>query len=308
MTRRGWVLFVALGIIWGLPYLLIKVAVREISPAFLVLLRTGGGAVVLLPVAALRGELRPVLKYWRPLAAYTIVEMGVPWILLFRAEERLPSSLSGLLIAAVPLAGAILAWATGSDRLDRRRLVGLLIGFGGVALLVGFSVGHSDLWAAASLGVVVVGYALGPWIVAHHLSEAPPLGLVAASLLLCALIYTPIALFQLPHHSVRAPEIASVVALTLVCTVVAFLVFFALIGEVGAYRATIITYVNPAVAVLLGVTVLGEAFGLATGAGFVLIVIGCFFATGRSSRREATLQQKESTALDSGLPIVKTDL
>jgi len=308
MTRRGWVLFIALGIIWGLPYLLIKVAVREVSPAFLVLLRTGGGALVLLPIAALRGYVRPVLKYWRPLALYTAVEMGGPWILLFHAEERLPSSLSGLLIAAVPLAGAVLAWITGSDRLDRRRVLGLAVGFSGVALLVGFDVGHSDLWAAASMGGVVVGYALGPWIVARHLADAPPLGLVAGSLVLCALAYVPIAIFRLPHHALGAPEIESVVGLTLVCTVLAFLIFFALIGEVGAYRTTIITYVNPAVAVLLGVSVLGEPFGLATAAGFVLIVIGCFFATGRESRNRQPSQDAESTALDSsGLPIVNTD-
>ncbi|MGA8679593.1 MAG: DMT family transporter [Acidimicrobiales bacterium] len=306
MTRRGWALFIALGIIWGLPYLLIKVAVREISPSFLVLLRTGGGALVLLPIAAIRGEVRAVLKYWRPLALYTAVEMGGPWILLFHAEERLPSSLSGLLVAAVPLAGAVLAWLTRSDRLDPRRLLGLVVGFGGVALLVGFDVGHADLWAAASIGGVVVGYALGPWIVAHHLSEAPPLGLVAGSLVLCALVYIPIAAFQLPHHALRAPEIESVVALTLVCTVLAFVIFFALIGEVGAYRATIITYVNPAVAVLLGVTVLGEPFGLATVAGFVLIIIGCFFATGRSSRQRSQ-EQRESIARETALPTVNTD-
>lgn len=307
MTRRGWVLFIALGIIWGLPYLLIKVAVREITPSFLVFLRTGGGSLLLLPIAALRGELRPVLKYWRPLALYTVVEMGVPWILLFHAEERLPSSLAGLLIAAVPLASALLAWLTRSDRFDRRRLLGLAVGFSGVALLVGFDVGHADLWAAASIGVVVLGYALGPWIVAHHLAEAPPLGLVAGSLLLCALVYTPIAVFQLPQHGVHAPEIESVVGLTLVCTVLAFIVFFALIAEVGAYRTTIITYVNPAVAVLLGVSVLGEPFGLATVAGFALIVTGCFFATGRS-RGSRLEERKESTVLDTGPPILNTDL
>lgn len=283
MTRRGWVLFVALGIIWGLPYLLIKVSVRELSPAFLVFVRTGGAAVLLVPLAAVRGELRPLLKYWRPLLAYTTVEMGVPWVLLFHAEQRLSSSLSGLLIAAVPLAGALLAWLTGSERLDPRRVIGLAVGFLGVALLVGFEVGRANLWAAASIGGVVVGYALGPWVIARHLSDAPPLGVVAGSVVLCAAAYAPIAAFELPQHSVSASVIESVVALTVVCTVVAFLVFFALIAEVGAYRATVITYVNPAVAVLLGVTVLGEKFGVATAAGFGLIVVGCVFATGRAS-------------------------
>src|ERR1700678_945550 len=132
MTRRGWVLFIALGIIWGLPYLLIKVSVAQISPAFLVFVRTGGAAVLLAPLAAARGDLRKVLPYWRPLVVYTVVELAVPWFLLFRAEERLSSSLSGLLIAAVPLVGALLAWLTGSDHLDSRRLLGLAIGFAGV--------------------------------------------------------------------------------------------------------------------------------------------------------------------------------
>jgi drug/metabolite transporter (DMT)-like permease len=278
MTRRGWVLFIALGIIWGLPYLLIKVSVREISPAFLVFVRTGGAALVLVPLAAARGQIRPLFRFWRPLVAYTAVELAVPWVLLFHAEQRLSSSLSGLLIAAVPLVGALLAWLTRSDRLDPRRVIGLAVGFAGVALLVGFAVGRSNLWAAVSIGGVVVGYALGPWVVARHLSKAPPLGVIAGSFILCAVAYSPIAAFQVPRH-VSASVVESVVALTVVCTVVAFLVFFALIAEVGAYRATVITYVNPAVAVLLGVTILGEKFGVATAVGFGLILVGCFFAT-----------------------------
>jgi len=306
MTRRGWVLFVAMGIIWGLPYLLIKVSVREVSPALLVLLRTGGGAVLLLPIAAVRGAIRPVLKRWRPLVMYTAVELGVPWFLLFRAEERLSSSLSGLLIAAVPLAGALLAWLTGSDRLDRRRLLGLAAGFGGVALLVGFAVGRSDLWAAASLGGVVIGYALGPWILARHLSDAPPLGVVAGSLVLCAVVYAPIALLQPLPRMWTSSVVESVATLTLVCTVAAFLLFFALIGEVGPMRATVITYVNPAVAVLLGVTVLGEKVGVATVAGFLLILVGCFLATAHVRPKDSA-GPVDITASDVATPQAATE-
>jgi drug/metabolite transporter (DMT)-like permease len=283
MTRRGWILFVSLGIIWGIPYLLIKVAVREVSPVFLVLMRTGGGALLLLPIAAVRGELRPLLRHWKPLAAYTISEMGLPWLLLFNAERRLPSSLTGLLIAAVPIVGALLAWLTGSDHVDPRRITGLLIGIGGVGLVVGFAVGGSQLVAALSLLGVVVGYAIGPWVLARYLADLPPLGVVAGSLALCAVIYAPIAAFQLPSRPLTASVTESIVALTVVCTVVAFLVFFALVGEVGAMRMTLITYVNPAVAVLLGVTVLGEHFAATTGVGFVLILTGCYLAT-RPSR------------------------
>ena len=162
VTRRGWLLFLAVGVIWGLPYLLIRVSVREVSPALLVFLRTGGGAVLLGPIAAARGALRPVLAHWRPVLVFTVVEMGVPWFLLFHAEEKLSSSLAGLLIAAVPLVAAVLAWATRSERLDLRRIVGLLIGFSGVAALVGFAVRSNDLVSALSLGVVACGYAVGP--------------------------------------------------------------------------------------------------------------------------------------------------
>ena len=279
MTRRGWMLFVAIGIIWGLPYLFIKIAVRELSPSFLVLVRTAGGTLLLAPLAVTRGSLRPVLARWKPLLAYTCAEIVVPWFLLFNAERHLSSSLAGLLIAAVPLAGAALAVVTGTDRLDRRRLAGLVLGLGGVAALVGLDVRGASLLAALSLGVVAVGYACGPWILARHLSEVPNLGVVTASLALCAVIYAPVAALQLPHRALSASVIGSAIALTVVCTAVGFLVFFALIGEIGPMRSTVITYVNPAVAVLLGVSVLGESFGAGTAIGFVLILGGSFLAT-----------------------------
>ena len=278
-TGRGWILFVALGIIWGIPYLLIKVAVREVSPTFLVLMRTGGGALLLLPIAAARGELRPLLRHWKPLVAFSVAEMGLPWLLLFNAERRLSSSLTGLLIAAVPLVGALLAWLSGSDRIDIRRMSGLLLGMGGVGLLVGFAVGGSQLPAAVSLLGVVVGYALGPWILSRYLRDLPPLGVVAGALTICTVFYAPIAAFSLPEKPLSASVVEAIVTLTVVCTVAAFLVFFALVGEVGPMRMTLITYVNPAVAVLLGVTVLGEHFGVTTAVGFVLILGGCFLAS-----------------------------
>ncbi|MGH8980496.1 MAG: DMT family transporter [Acidimicrobiales bacterium] len=285
MTRRGWFFFIAVGILWGLPYLLIKVSVRELSPAVLVLVRTGGASLVVVPLAAARGALRPALRHWRPLVAYTAVEIAVPWGLVTTAERRLPSSLTGLLIGAVPLVAALLAWATGTDRVDLRRLAGLLVGLGGVGLLVGFDVGDSQVLAVASLGVVVVGYACGPWIVSRHLGDVPPIGILAFSVVCCAVVYAPFAAISLPTRPLSASVIESAAALTVVCTVTAFLCFFALIREVGAMRATLVTYVNPAVAVVLGVTVLGEPFGLATAAGFVLVLGGCALAARPLARR-----------------------
>jgi drug/metabolite transporter (DMT)-like permease len=279
MTRRGWVLFLALGVIWGTPYFLIKTAVREVSPALLVFIRTGGGALLLAPVAAVQGNLRPVLARWRPLVIFSAVEIAVPWYLLFNAEKRLPSSLAGLLIASVPIMGAVLAQVTGTDRLDRRRVAGLVLGLGGVVALVGLDVAHSDLVAALSLVVVAAGYALGPWILAQYLSDLSGIAVMAGSLMVCAVVYAPIAAFALPSRALSESVVASIVTLTVVCTAVAFMGMFLLVGEVGAMRATVITYVNPAVAVLLGVTVLGERVNVGTGLGFVLILGGSFLAT-----------------------------
>lgn len=279
MTRRGWVYFVAIGLIWGLPYLLIRISVREISPPLLVLIRTGGASLILVPLAAARGELLPAIRRWKAIVLYTVAELAVPWMFLFTAERHLASSLTGLLVAAVPLVAAVIAWLSGSDHVDLRRSIGLVAGLLGVGVLVGFSVAGTQLLAVLSILAVVVGYALGPWVVDRHLRGVPPIGVIAWSVLLCAIGYAPWALLELPSKALSASVIWSAATLTVVCTTVAFLIFFALISEVGAMRATLVTYVNPAVAVILGVTVLGEPFGPATAAGFVLILGGCYLAS-----------------------------
>jgi drug/metabolite transporter (DMT)-like permease len=285
MSRRATLLFAVMCILWGIPYLLIKVAVRDFDPATLVFMRTAIGSVVLVPVAIARKELKAVLPYWRPLLAYTVAELAIPWILLSTAEERLPSSLSGLLVASVPLVGAVLALGLGQRSiLTGRRVTGLVIGFGGVAVLSGFDVARSDIGSAAMIGAVAVGYATGPVILARKLDAAPAMGVVAASLLVCAIGYAPWGLTHLPSGQLAATVWMSVIALGLVCTALAFVVFFALIRQIGPLRATVITYVNPAVAVVLGVSFLHESFGLATAAGFILTITGCLLATGRSRR------------------------
>ena len=282
MTRRGWILFLAMAVIWGVPYLLIKVAVAELTPATLVLSRTTVAAVILVPLAIARGEVRPLFKHWRWIVAYTFVEVAAPWILLADAERRLSSSLAGLLIAGVPLVGALLVWLFGGDdRPDVRRVIGLVVGFVGVALLVGLDVATDDLFAVGEVGLVVVGYALGPMIISRRLQGVPTVGVVAASLVLTALVYAPVGLAQLPGHVPTAQVLFSVAFLGVVCTALAFLVFFALIAEVGPVRATIITYFNPAVALVLGVLLLHEPFTVGIVLGFALIAIGSFVATRR---------------------------
>lgn len=286
MSTRGWLLFGLMCVIWGIPYLLIRVAVRDLSPADLVLARTAGGAVLLLPVAAARHEIAPVLRARVAVLAFAVVEIAVPWVLLSSAERRITSSLSGLLIAAVPLVGALIAWATGArDRLGTVNVAGLLLGLAGVAALVGLDLGSVNAFALVEVAVVVVGYAVGPAILARYLAGVPALGVIAVSLGLTAVVYVPIAAFSLPRRAPTAGQVASVVLLAVVCTAIAFLLFFALIAEIGPVRATVITYVNPAVAVALGVGLLGEHFTAGMAVGFVLILAGSLLAT-RARPRE----------------------
>jgi drug/metabolite transporter (DMT)-like permease len=281
MSARGWLLFAAMGVIWGIPYLLIKVAVAEFEPATLVLGRTAIGTVLLLPIALLRSDLRALRGHWRLLVLYTVVEVIAPWFLLSHAEQRLSSSLSGLLIAGVPLVGALLAWVTShDDRPDAWRWVGLGLGFGGVGLVVGFNVAADDLLAVGEVGLVVLGYAIGAMLIAR-LSGVPTIVVVAASLAIAALVYLPIGIAQRPAVMPSVQALASVAILGVVCTALAFIVFFALIREVGPNRATVITYVNPAIAVALGVWLLGEPFTPTIAAGFALIALGSFLGTRR---------------------------
>jgi drug/metabolite transporter (DMT)-like permease len=288
VTRRGWLLFAAMGVIWGVPYLLIKVAVADLSPVSLVFLRTATGAALLLPMAAARGSIRPLRPHWRWILVYTVVEVAIPWMLLSDAERHISSSLAGLLVAAVPFIGALLALLTGGEyRLDARRSTGLLVGLVGVAALVGFDVSGGNLGAIGEIAVVTIGYALGPMIIARRLRGVPAVGVVAASLVLTAIVYAPVGVLQLPHHAPSVQVILAVAGLGVVCTAVAFLLFFELIAEVGPVRATVITYVNPAVALALGVAVLGEPFTVGAGVGFVLILLGSFLATSRTASTTA---------------------
>jgi drug/metabolite transporter (DMT)-like permease len=301
ITRRGWLLFAAMCVIWGIPYLLIKVSVRDLSPATLVLCRTAIGALILLPIAASRGTLRPALARWKPVLAFGAVEMALPWWLLSNAETELSSSLTGLLVAAVPLAGALIVFLTGGrERLGPSNAFGLLLGLAGVSALVGFDLGTVSLGPVASVAVVVVCYALGPIILSRWLSDLPALGVITVSLAATALLYIPIAAFSLPSGQPSGKVILSVAALAAVCTSLAFLIFFALIEQVGPVRATVITYVNPAVAAVLGVAILGESFTFGMGIGFVLILAGSVLATRPSRRAPLVSTPREPEPVSTG--------
>jgi len=297
MTRRGIALFALMSVIWGIPYLFIRVAVAEISPATLVFARTAIAALILLPLAVVRTDLRPVVGRWRWVVTFAAVEIAIPWVFLASAEQHISSSLAGLLIAGVPLVGAAIAMATGgADRLGRTGLIGLLVGLAGVAAIVGGDLEASNVAALLQVGVVVVGYAVGPAILSRRLGGLSSLGVMGVSLALTALVYAPCAAVSWPAATPSREVLLSVAILAVVCTAAAFLAFAALIAEVGPVRATVITYVNPAVAAVLGVLVLGETLTLGMGLGFALVIVGSVLATRPTGAVRATPMEAPATA------------
>jgi drug/metabolite transporter (DMT)-like permease len=280
MNRRALVLFGLMSLVWGIPYLFIRIAVADISPATLVFARTSIAAAILLPIAFLRVDFGPVLARWRWVVAFAAVEVGGPWVLLGSAEQHVTSSLAGLLVAGVPLVGTMFAIVTrGRDRIDRRGVLGLLVGLAGVAAIVGSNVGLSDPTALLEMAFVVVGYAVGPAILARRLGGLPSVGVMSLSLLLVAVVYAPIAFVQRPVVMPGPDVLAAIVILASVCTAAAFVLFSALIDEIGPVRATVITYVNPAVASALGVLVLNESLSGAMLIGLGLVILGSTLAT-----------------------------
>jgi drug/metabolite transporter (DMT)-like permease len=305
MSRRALVLFGVMAVIWGIPYLLIRIAVAEISPATLVFARTGIATLILLPIALLRTDMRPVLARWRWVVAFAVAEVGGPWLLLGSAEQHVTSSLAGLLVAGVPLVGTVIAVGTGSrERIGSNAVIGLLVGLAGVAAIIGVNLGSSDTTALLEIGVVVVGYAVGPGILARRLGGLSSVGVMALSLSLCALVYAPLAAVQRPVVMPSPGALASVAILGVVCTAAAFVLFWALIDEIGPIRATVITYVNPAVAALLGVAILHESFTPVMGLGFGLVILGSALATRpqRQTRSGAMMAEEPAAAEESAEP------
>jgi len=299
MTRRGLLLFVAMCLIWGIPYLFIRIAVSELAPVTLVFLRTAVAALVLMPIAVRRGGFRHLFDKWLPLGIFALVEMGIPWLSISSAEQHISSSLAGLLISAVPLVGVMIAPIFGNrERIGPVNLVGLLLGLVGVAAIVGLDLRATGWVPLLEMAVVVVCYAAGPAILARHLSSLPAVSVNAAALTLCAVVYAPLAAFQWPRTIPSYGVLASVAVLALVCSALAFLIFFALIAEIGPVRATVITYINPAVAAVAGIVVLHENFTAGMGIGFVLVLAGSTLATRRASARQAGLVEEPLTVRD----------
>jgi drug/metabolite transporter (DMT)-like permease len=290
-----------MSVIWGIPYLFIRIAVMDLSPVVLVFARTSIGALILLPIVIARGELRGLFKSWLPLLAFAAVEIGIPWVMLGSAEQKITSSLAGLLVSAVPLVGVVIATSLGNrEHLGMASLSGLLLGVLGVAAIVGFDLKASDWPALVAMAVVVVAYAVGPVIVTRYLGDLPSMGVIAVALAACAIVYAPVAAAQWPRSVPHVGTIVSVAVLAVVCTALAFVLFFALIAQIGPVRATVITYINPAVAAVLGVAVLHESFTMGMAVGFVLVIAGSVLATRRPRERAVALSAESQSSVSAG--------
>jgi drug/metabolite transporter (DMT)-like permease len=303
------VLFTMMSVIWGVPYLLIKVADGGVAVPVLVFARVAVGAAVLLPIAIRRGQIRVLASHWRWLAAFAVVEIMVPWALLSDAERHLSSSMSGLLIASVPIIGLVLARVTGGpERLTVARWAGLLAGLAGVALLAGPRVLGGGAWPIAEVILTALCYATGPLIANRKLDGLPGLGMTAVCLGAAAIVYAPAAALTWPAATPSPAVLGSLAALGVLCTAIAFVVFFQLIAEVGPARATVITYVNPAVAVALGVAVLGEPLTPTILAAFVLILAGSVLATRSGQSRPQPTPETSPSREEPVSPAVRRPL
>jgi drug/metabolite transporter (DMT)-like permease len=283
MSARAWAAFAAVSVLWGIPYLFIKVAVDDgVPPAFLAWVRVVLGAAVLLPLAWHAGLLSSLRGRWAWLAVFAVVEITLPFPLIAAGELHVASSLAAILIAAAPLFVALLALRfDASERVTGERLVGLVIGLAGVVALVGIDVaGETDeLVGATAILIAALCYAIGPMVLKRHLADLDPRASMAAALVIAALVLAPAAAIDPPSEVPSGSAVLALVVLGIFSTAAAFAIYAALVAEVGAGRALVITYVAPVVAVALGVAILGEHLGAGAIAGLLLILAGSWLST-----------------------------
>ena len=287
MTKSGWGRFALLGFLWGIPYLFLKVAVEEMSPSSIVFLRVLIGALVLLPIALKRRTFFIARQYWPLLLLYTVTELIGPWYLITNAEQKITSGLTGLLVATVPIWAAILASIFGDHTVwHKSRLFGLIIGFIGVVAVVGIESlsGRQDIISISMVLLAAMGYAYAINMVNRKIPQVPGLALNTWAMFITSFVYLPFAIISWPKKTPSIEVIGSVLGLGILCTAAAFILFFKVIVEVGPPRASLVTYLNTAVAVLLGVILLGEPLTLGIALGLPLVLIGSYFASRKVSR------------------------
>ena len=285
MSRRNWSLFLFTGLLWGIPYLLLKVSVAELSVPVIVCSRTFIGALILVPIAIHQKNFIPALKKFHFVLLYAILEMFLPWVLITSAEQKISSGLAGLLIATVPIWTSILASLSGDKTVwHSKRLIGMVIGFIGVVMVVGIESirSNQNSLAIGMMLLAALSYATAVATVMIKIPQVDPIAVNGLAMMTTSLFYLPFALFALPHHLPSGKVIAAQIALGLFPTALAFILFFMLLKDVGSARASMVTYLNTAFAVVLGVLILGEPLTLGIIIGLPLVLIGSYFA-GRKS-------------------------
>lgn len=281
MDRRSWTLLLVLGAIWGASYLFIKIGLRDLSPGMIAWLRIALAALVLMPLAVSQGALAGLREKWGWLALIGVVQAGGPFFLIAAGEQEISSALAGILVACAPLFTALLAiWVDSEERSQGLRLVGVLTGFAGVAVLLGVDLGGSGSALIGGLAIVLasLGYAIGGFLVKHKLSGVPPIGMSAAVLLAAAVLTIPVAVLGAPAEAPRVGPLAAIVVLGVLGTGIAWAIFYRLIATVGPARAFLVTYVAPGFAIVYGAIFLSEEVTVTIIAGLALILAGSFLA------------------------------
>lgn len=279
------------GLLWGIPYLFIKVAVDPdggFSPAIVVCLRTAIGAAILLPWAIRQKTLGDAIRGIRYVAPYAVLEMIGPWILIGTAEQKISSGLAGLLVASVPIWATIFASLKGDKTVwQRKRLFGIAIGFVGLVLVVGIESikGGSDPLSILMVLVASIAYAYAVMFVQSGLPGVSGVAINGVAMLITAIFYLPFTVVQWPSHHINQSAIWSVVALGIFSSGIAFAIFFILVDIIGVARASLVTYLNTAFAVVLGVIILGEPITTGIIIGLPLVLLGSYLASRKSEAK-----------------------
>lgn len=287
MSRKGWALFALVGVLWGVPYLFMKVAVDELATPVIVFARLFIGAVVLIPLALSQKAIRSALQYWPYIALYAILEMVIPWSLITNAQKDLSSGVVALLVATVPIWATLFAHHTGdSTAAHRTRIFGIAIGLVGIAFLVGVETLNDvgNIQALVQVLIASVSYAYAVNMITRKAPGVSGIAINGLAMLLSTVIFAPFALTHLPTETPSSNAVLATIGLGVICTAFAFWVFFLVLDEIGAARASLVVYPNTAVAVILGIFLLDEKITLAIGIGLPLVLIGSYFA----SRKPAT--------------------
>ena len=289
MSRRNLILFILAGFLWGIPYLFIRVAVDSdngFSPALVVFGRVFIGALILIPISIYDKSFFSAIKGWKYIAVYALFEMVGPWILIGTAEQKISSGLAGLLVSSVPIFSTLIASAYGDKSVwQPRRLFGIVVGFLGVFLLVGIEsfTGSSDPISILMILAAALGYAFAVIYITRKMPGVSGVAINGIAMAMTAVFYSPALVFLWPDRAVSHNAIYSLIALGVFSTGIAFAVFFTVMAEIGPTRASLVTYMNTAFAVVLGVIILNEPLTVGIIVGLPLVLVGSYLASRKSN-------------------------